>query len=75
MRKDLGFNKRTLHCKEIENLVFDILLPKIKPITTGVFYRPPNQADFMNLIVEKFSNLNLTDNEIYLLCDFNINIF
>ena len=75
MRKDLCFNKRTLHCKEIENLVFDILLPKIKPITRGVFYRPPNQADFMNLIVEKFSNLNLTDNEIYLLCDFNINIF
>ena len=33
IRKDLCFNTRTLHCKEIENLVFDILLPKSKPIT------------------------------------------
>ena len=75
IRKDLCFNTRTLHCKEIENLVFDILLPKSKPITIGVFYRPPNQGEFMDLMVEKFSNLNLKDNEIYLLGDFNINLF
>ena len=29
----------------------------------------------MDLIVEKFCNLNLKDNEIYLLGDFNINLF
>ena len=29
----------------------------------------------MDLMVEKFSNLNLKDNEIYLLGDFNINLF
>ena len=75
IRKDLCFNTRTLHCKEIENLVFDILLPKLKPITIGVFYRPPNQGESMDLIVEKFSYLNLKDNEIYLLGDFNINSF
>ena len=64
-----------MHCKEIENLVFDILLPKSKPITIGVFYRPPNQAEFIDLMVKKFSNLNLKDNEIYLFGDFNINLF
>ena len=42
IRKDLCFNIRTLQIKEIENLVFDILLPKLKPITIGVFYKPPN---------------------------------
>ena len=41
----------------------------------GVFYRPPNQAEFMVLMVKKFSHLNLKDNEIYLLGDFNINLF
>ena len=41
---EVNFNTRTLHCKEIEILVFDILLPKSKPITIGVFYRPPNQG-------------------------------
>ena len=46
IRKDLCFNTRTLNCKEIEN----IILPKLKPITIGVFYRPLNQANFMELI-------------------------
>ena len=50
----------------MENLVFDILLPKSKSITKGVFYRPPNQVEFMDLMVEKFSNFSLKDTEIYL---------
>ena len=29
----------------------------------------------MDLMVEKFSNLNVKDNELYLLGDFNINLF
>ena len=49
-------------------------MPKSKPITVGVFYRPPNQANFMELIVKSFSLLNLKDNEIYHLGDFNINL-
>ena len=54
IRKDLCFNTRPLNCKEIENIIFDILLPKSKPITIGVFYRPPDQANFMELIVKSF---------------------
>ena len=49
-------------------------MPKSKPITIGVFYRPPNQANFIELIVNSFSLSNLKDNEIYLLGDFNINL-
>ena len=49
-------------------------MPKSKPITIGVFCRPPNQANFMELIVKSFSLLNLKDNEIYLLGDFNITL-
>ena len=74
IRKDLCFNTRPLNCKEIENIIFDILLPKSKPITIGVFYRPPSQANFMELIVKSFPLLNLKDNEICLLGDFNINL-
>ena len=51
IRKDLCFNTRPLNCTEIENIIFDLLLPKSKPITISVFYRPPNQANFMELIV------------------------
>ena len=51
IRKDLCFNTRALNCKEIENIIFDILLPKSKPITISIFCRPPNQANFTELHV------------------------
>ena len=50
VKKDRCFNARALNCKEIENISFDILLP----ITIGIFYRPPNQANVMELIVKSF---------------------
>ena len=49
-------------------------MPKSKLITIGVFYGPPKQASFMELIVKSFSLLNLKDNKIYLLGDFYINL-
>ena len=55
IRKDLCFNIRPLNCKEIGNIIFDILLPKSKPITIGVFYTPPNQSNLMELIIKSFS--------------------
>ena len=69
VRNDLNFNKRALHCREVEHIIFDILLPKLKQLTMGVSYRPPNQTKFMELVVKNFYHLNLTDNEIYLLGD------
>ena len=60
--------------KEIENIIFDILLPKLKITTITVFYRPPNFVNFMELIIKDFSHLNLKDNKIYLLGDFIINL-
>ena len=68
------FNLKTMHCKAIENLFFDILLPQSKPITIGFYYIPPNQAKFINLMIEEFSNFNIEDIQIYLLSDFNINL-
>ena len=65
-RKDLCFNTRPQHCKEIENIIFGILLPKSKPVTIDVFYRPANQANFMQLIDKDFSHLNLRDNELHI---------
>ena len=75
IRKDMCVNTRTRHYKEIENLVFDIILPESKLITVGVFYRPLHQTNFIDFMVENFSNLNLVDNEIYLFGDFHINLF
>ena len=75
IKKDLYFNTRTLHCKKIKNFSFNIHLPKWKPITIGVFCGPPNQVNCLDLMVEKFTNLNLKDNDRYLLGDFIIHLY
>ena len=55
--KDLCFNTRTLYYKEIDNLIFDNLLPKLQPITIGVLCRPPNPANLMDLMVENLTEI------------------
>ena len=53
---------------------FEILIPKVKPIAVGIFYRPPNESDFLNLFSNDFQQIDSKTNEIYLLGDFNINL-
>ena len=72
--EDLCFNTKALNFKEFQNIIFDILLPKLNPITIGSFYRPPNQANFMELLDKGFCHVYLEVNEVYLLSDFNINL-
>ena len=43
---------------------------KSKPITLGVFYRTPNQASLIELIMKGFSHVNMKDNGIYFFGDF-----
>ena len=59
----------------IEHVFFEILIPKVKPIAVGIFYRPPNSNDFLNLLSNSFQQIDLNKKEIYLLGDFNINLF
>ena len=81
-------NGKTLHYKPsekwkflllkdywIEHVFFEILIPKFKPITVGIFHRPPNSNDFLNLLSNHFQQIDLNKKEIYLLGDFNINLF
>ena len=44
-------------------------MPKSKPITIGVCYRPPNQNNFITLFEEIISKI---DNELIVLGDMNI---
>ena len=52
-------------------LFFKILIPKVKPIAIGIFYRPPNEND---IFWNEFQQIDRKTNEIYLLGDFNINL-
>ena len=75
VRNDISFNVRRDFSDEIENIVFDILLPKTKPILVGFLYRPPDQSKFLDKLSTAISRSNTFDNqEVYILGDLNINL-
>ena len=75
IRNDISFNQKPLFNNEIENVFIDILLPKTKSFTVGIFYRPPNKSKFIENITEDFSKLNTENNDLFILGDMNINLY
>ena len=61
--------------EKIENIVLDILLPKSKPLTVWIIYRPSNQVDFVDHFNNALGKLPFQSKEIYRLGDFNNNLF
>mgnify|MGYP001795459600 FL=1 len=74
MKNNLSFQIHNILSQNIEGIIFDILLPKSKPITIGIFYRPPNQNDFLETLTNDLDKLDHMNKELYLLGDFNINL-
>ena len=52
-----------------------MLLPNSKAIAVGTIYRPPNQSNFLEALNENMNKINSISNEIYILGDFNMNLF
>ena len=65
---------RKFFLNSIEHVFFEILIPNVKPIAIGIFYRHPNGNDFLNIFSNDFQQTDYKTNEIYLLGDFNINL-
>ena len=40
-RADLCFNRKNVFSNSIENVFFDLFISKLKPLSIGIFYRPP----------------------------------
>ena len=75
MRNDLSFTKRNYFPHDIETIFIEIFLPKTKPMTVGIVYRPPSQASFLETMNEHFYKLDTINKETYILGDFNINLY
>ena len=71
----MSYTQNNLFPNDIENVFFEIHLPKTKPITVGIVYRPPNQTNFIKTLNENFAKLDTTNKETYILGDFNINLY
>ena len=75
IRNDLSYTQKNLFPNDIENIYFEIHLPKTKPITVGIVYRPPNQTNFIKTLNENFAKLDTNNKETFILGDFNINLY
>ena len=75
IRKDLSFNVREDFSPDFENIFFDLLLPKSKPILIGILYRPPDSNGFLkklNVAITKTENFD--NQEVFILGDLNIDL-
>ena len=70
----LCFNSRNVSSNSVEHVFFDPLIPKVKPILIGVFYRPPNVNTFLETFFNDLKHIDLHKNEVYFLRDFNVNL-
>ena len=75
IRSDISYKLNSFLPKEIENITFNILMPHMKSILIGIIYRPPNQSKCLDIFEENLPKLNTSYHEIYLLGDFNFNLF
>ena len=58
MRNDLSFTKRNYFSRDIETVFIEIFLPKTKPMTIDIVFRPPSQTRFLETMNEYFYKLN-----------------
>ena len=75
VRNDLSFTKRNYFPHDIETIFIEIFLPKTKPMTVGIVYRPPSHTSFLETMNEHFYKLDTINKETYILGDFNINLY
>ena len=75
IREDINFTQKHFFKDDIECIFVDILLPKTKAFTVGIFYRPPNKTNFVDNISEDFHKLHSEKNDLFILGDMNINLF
>ena len=73
IRSNISYSRKTCLSDNLENIFFDLLFPRTKPISVGIFYKPPSQKRFLEQIITEFESLELY-NELYILGDFNINL-
>ena len=74
IRNDLSYNTKSF-LRFFSNIFIETSLPHLKPLVVGTVYHTPSHGSFTQTISENFSKINTNDAEIYILGDFNINLF
>ena len=73
IRSNISYSRKTCLSDKLENIFIVLFFfLKTKPISVGIFYKPPSQMQFLEQTITEFESLEL-NNELYILWDFNIN--
>ena len=75
IRSDISYAQKNVFPNVIENIFFEILLPKTTPITVRIMYRPPSLTNFLEILNMTFEKVDIDKKEIYILGDFNVNMY
>ena len=73
IKRYICFSTKNILSKKVEIILLDLLLWKTKPISLGIVYRPPKDADLLKLFEEILNSLDILENETFVLGDMNIN--
>ena len=68
------FNAKNCILNKIDNIFTELLIPKTKPITVGIIYKPPEELRFLETLSDSLKTLNILNGEWYILGDLNINL-
>ena len=74
IRGDICVNSQNYLSDEIENISFDLLLSKTKPISIAIVYKPPTDNHFLDYLSRGLYDFDLMENDLFILGDTNINI-
>ena len=74
IKYDICFSTKHILSKKIKVTFMDLVFPKTKPKSKGIVYRPPKDAIFLQLFAEILNSLNVSENEMFVLGEMNINI-
>ena len=69
------YNNKNCISNEIENVFIKLLIPKTKPITVGIIYKPPDQTRFLEILSDSLNSLNMLSKQWHILGDLNINLY
>ena len=75
IRSDISYIQKQYFPGEIENVFFEILLPKIKQIVVGIIYRKSSKNNFPKTLNKNFPSIDADAKETYIRGDFNINMY
>ena len=68
------FHSQNYLSDHIENISFDLLLPKTWPISIAILYKPPTDNHFLDYLSRGLNDFNLMKNNLFIFGNTNINI-